>query len=290
MVCYVGVYDVEVQMCFFSFFEPQHLLLRGAALSSTSTPAFFPVPVFQKDQFHRMPSGVFPAKRRNVHLQRAVHVVCMALNFWHAGGRWMSDEQLKRKPNAEHLALYHRVASLIRSDGLAESFPLSKSGRKHPGLVARLAELSNLLTAHGGAHCSYEKGFAGLEVPKDEFSLPELVPFSDLKADRLLLYGSGHWDVSDWLDDSLVMAYREPRSLLADLPLGQHPVCRDSELELAKLAKLWDRSSLLRLHNRHRPLGSLVKIFNCYRNESSDRRIGDRRGQNSYECKVLGPS
>ena len=38
---------------------------------------------------------------------------------------------------------------------------MTKSGRKHSELVARLSELSILLTAHGGAHGSYEKGFAG---------------------------------------------------------------------------------------------------------------------------------
>lgn len=275
---------------FSAFLSRSIQLLRGAALSPSSTPAFFPVPLFQREQFHGMPRGLSSAKRRRFHLHRAVHVVCMALNYWNAGGRWIPDDELRRKPNAEHVMLYQRIASIIKSDGLAESFPLSKSGRKHPELLARLAELSTLLTAHGGAHSSYEKGFAGCDVPKAETSFSEVVPFSDLNASRLQLYGSGHWDVSDWLEDSLVMAYREPRSLLAGLELGPRPSCRDSEEEVARLAHLWDQSGLLYLHADHRPLGSLVKIFNCYKNESIDRQIGDRRGQNSYECRLIGPS
>eukprot|EP00435_Cladocopium_sp_Y103_P047077 s582_g13.t1 len=275
---------------FSAFLHESIRMLRGCP-QGPSTPAFFPVPGLNVGQFDRMPSTLSSSRRRQIHLQRAVHVVCMALNFWHAGGRWISGGELRRKPNSEHRFLYRRVASLIRSDGLAESFPMCKSGRKHPELIARLTELSNLLTMHGGgAHASYERGFSGMSVPVNNEVAPELTPFKDLDASRLKLYGSGHWDVTPWLADDLVMAYREPRSLLADLPLGSHPICRDSEEEVAKLARLWDQAGLLRLHRCHRPQGSLVKVFNCFKNVDFDRQIGDRRGQNSLECRVAGPS
>ena len=75
----------------------------------------------------------------------------MALNFCFFGGRWVTDDELKREPNAEHINLYARLASLIRLDGLVESFNLAKSGRKYYELLARLSELSNLLTVQGGA-------------------------------------------------------------------------------------------------------------------------------------------
>ena len=66
-----------------------------------------------------------------------------------------------------------RLAPLIRSDGLAESFPMAKSGRKHHELIARLSELSNLLTVQGGASFGYEKGFAGIDVsPRTAVLLP----------------------------------------------------------------------------------------------------------------------
>eukprot|EP00435_Cladocopium_sp_Y103_P060225 s990_g22.t1 len=205
--------------------------------------------------------------------------------------RWLSDDELKREPNPEHLTLYRRVSSLIRSDGRASSFSIAKSGRKHPELVAKLGELSGLITAFGMSGHGYSKSFAGVvEVPARDKAINEIIPYSDLQASRLRIYGTGQWDVTSHLADDLVMAYREPRSLLADLSLGPHPLCRDSAEEVARLAHLWDKAGLLRLHQNHRPLGSLVKIFNCYKNEEVDRQIGDRRGQNSLECRVTGPS
>jgi len=145
-----------------------------------------------------------------------------------------------------------------------------------------------LLTAHGGAHNSYEKGFAGVSFPVDNTRAPELVPFADLQADRLRVHGKGHLDVTSLLPDGLVMAYREARSLLANLELGSHPSIRDSGAEVVKLAKLWDQNGLLRLHTSHRPKGSLVKVFNCYKNAGQDRQIGDHRGQNSNELQGPG--
>eukprot|EP00435_Cladocopium_sp_Y103_P028739 s1351_g7.t1 len=274
----------------FAAFLSKTIQLTRSSNTETSTPTFFPVPVVCKDQFNRMPSHISAKARHALHLQKAVHTVCMALNFWHSGGVWPAERLLKRRPNAEHAALYRRVASLIKSDGLAESFSLTKSGRKHPELIARLSELSAILAADGGASASYERSYAGVSVPKDFSSIPELIPYADLDADRLKLYGSGHWDVTSLLPDELVMAYREPRSLLAGLNLGPHPICRDSAEQVAKLAHVWDKQGLLRLHDGDRPLGSLVKVFNCYKSLEHDRQIGDRRGQNSYECRVRGPS
>ena len=92
------------------------------------------------------------------------------------------------------------------------------------------------------------------------------------------------------LSDDLVMAYREPRSLLAGLGLGPHPTCRDDPNEVVRLAHVWDKEGLLRVSQLPRPYGSLVKVFNCKKSATVDRQIGDRRGQNSYECRVRGPS
>ena len=33
-----------------------------------------------------------------------------------------------------------------------------------------------------------------------------------------------------------------------------------------------------------------MKVFTCHKNAEVDREIGDRRGQNSLECRVQGPS
>ena len=134
---------------FSAFLNMTICLIRGSPLCTASTPAFFLVRVYSFGQFDRMPSTISSSRRKLTHLRRAVHTICMALNFWHSGPRWPSEDSLRRKPNAEHQALFHRVVSLIRSNGSAESIPLMKSGRAHPELIARLTELRTLLTAHG---------------------------------------------------------------------------------------------------------------------------------------------
>ena len=276
--------------CPFSAFLSNTIHLhRRCSFRGPSTPTFFPIPLMTSHQFDRMPAKISAKRRKLIHLHRAIHTICMALNFWFYDGRWVGDDDLRREPNAEHFALFGRLASLIRSDGWAESFELSKSGRKHPELIARLGELSSLLTAHGGGFCSYEKGYSGVDA-QNHSSVDELTPFKDLDAGRLRVFGRGHWDVTGLLSDDLVLAYREPRSLLANLDVGVHPKCRDAPSEIAELAKLWDNNHLLHLSDGQRPVGSLVKIFNCYKNPEVDRQIGDRRGQNSYECRVQGPS
>lgn len=63
---------------------------------------------------------------------------------------------------------------------------------KTPRIDCTFDRVEHLLTAHGVPSCSYEKGFSGIDVPVDHSSFPELMPFSDLKADRLLRQGSGH--------------------------------------------------------------------------------------------------
>ena len=147
-----------------------------------------------------------------------------------------------------------------------------------------------MLTAVGTTMTGYGKGFAGFDAKVSSEAVKDINPFTDLNADRLMLFGRGHWDVTSLLSDELVMPYREPRSLLAGLELGPHPAMRDSQQEVAKLARLWDRQGLLALHQDHRAIGSLVKVFNVKKNSTMDRQIGDRRGQNSYECRVRGPS
>ena len=275
---------------FASFLAFTISLRRRSSCRGPSTPAFFPVPVPIGEHFDRMPKGCSSSSRHAIHLKRTIHCVAMALNYWHFGGGSLSEQHLWREPNAEHRALYARIGALIKSDGLAENFMISKSGRKAPELIARLSELSTLLTARGIGNTTYEKSFAGVEIPKDKTQAPEVNPFTDLNADRLHLYGAGHWDVTSFLDDDLKMLYRDPDCLLADLPLGDRPAIRDSAEEVAKLARLWDVNGLLLLHDKPCLQGSLVKVFNSYKSVSQDRQIGDRRGRNSLECRVLGPS
>ena len=177
-----------------------------------------------------------------------------------------------------------------KSDGPATSFSLPKSGRKFPELIGRLGELSSFLTALGVSSNPYEKAYAGVEVPKDDTRLPELQPFHDLDPDRLQLYGTGSWQIKDFLSDDLIMPFLEPMSIRSGIDLGDRPCIRDSAETVGKLAKIWDAQGLLLLHDERVPHEGLTRIFNAYKGPWVDRQIGDRRGLNSLECKVPGPS
>ena len=111
-------------------------LSRSISLSqggrSTLAPTFFPVPVPYLGAFHGMPAGLSSSKRRLIHLKRAVHTICMGLNFWHSGGTFEEESLLQREPNRLHRCLFGRLVSLIRSDGLSCFLFYEEDGSKTP--------------------------------------------------------------------------------------------------------------------------------------------------------------
>ena len=254
-----------------------------------STPALFPIPLPAAD-FGRMPASSSSARRRRVNLARTVHLVCMALNFWHAGGVFADELSLQRSPNKQHFSLYERIKALIRSDGTSESFQVSQTGRKFPNLLARLSELSAWLTVHGTSTDPYSKSFPGYEVAPDNTASPELQPYADLDPSRLVLHGKAQWDVSNLLPDDMLMAFLEPRSILIPETSVDRPLIRDDAATISALAKKWDDNRLLVLHDRPVDPKSFVRIFNARKDEHQDRQIGDRRGANGQEAKIRGPS
>ena len=141
----------------------------------------------------------------------------------------------------------------------------------------------------------YDKAYVGYEVAADNTILPELEPYRDLDPSRLKLPGTGSWDATSFLPDALAMVYREPQSIKIDrIPEAwEYPRIRDDPKTVAALAKVWDVQGLLYLHQDRveaRQEFELVRIFNCYKSLEVDRQIGDRRGRNAVECRVLGPS
>ena len=56
------------------------------------------------------------------------------------------------------------------------------------------------------------------------------------------------------------------------------------------LIRLWDAKGLLRIVPGPLLPRALCRTFGAYKNESHDRLIGDRRGPNSLEGRLLGPS
>jgi len=153
-----------------------------------------------------------------------------------------------------------------------------------------------MLTSAGPKASPYEKGFEGREmtVPVRNDLAEELEPYRSLDASRLKIVGAGTWDPSEFLSDGLVMAYKNPDCLLfARDPPSEIPKISDPMPEVLALAKLWDSFGLLCVHDCNVPElypDEQVRVFNCYKDRSSDRQIGDRRGRNAYEKRLAGPS
>ena len=276
---------LKTRTSFSAFVVKSFKTLRSPVHPEASTLTLFPVSL-PEVWVGRMPEACW----HSIHLSRAVFVIVCALNFWYAGGRSIDVSTFRRVPNSLHRNLFQKVRNLIKSDGLATSFSLPKSGRKFPELIGRLGELSSFLTALGVSSNPYEKAYAGVEVPKDDTKMPELQPFHDLDPDRLQLYGTGSWQIKDFLSDDLLMPFMEPLSIRSGIDLGDRPCIRDSAETVGKLAKIWDSQGLLLLHDESVPKDGLTRIFNAYKGPLIDRQIGDRRGLNSRESKVPGPS
>ena len=259
--------------------------------SSTSASALFPIPCPPGVMFGRMPPGTAAKSRRRIHYGRVLHVLVAALNYWHFGGFCGDLSSMGRAPTSAHLRIYSRLRSFIRSDSGMPPVKIAKAGRRFPQLVARLGEISESVTKLGLSQDPYSRSFQGVPVHEQNDKIPELQPYRDLDADRIALFGKGHWDITAHLSDALVMAYREPSSILIDrIPEPwEYPTCRDPPEMLLKLAKLWDQNNLLVLHTDPssdlRPFEK-VRIFNNYKSREVDRQIGDRRGRNSIEYKV----
>lgn len=273
------------------FFATMHL--PRSPLTSTS-PAF-PLPVPHVGIFERMPPGLSAIRRRKWHFRRALHVVVMALNFWWSGSRTIPMELLGRTPSPSQKSIYRRIASLMLADGPSKDFSVLKSGRRFPQLLARLSELSGAVTKLGIGSGPYERIYPGHDVPLENSLYQELEPYKSLDASRLKVVGSGHWDATQFLSPNLCMAYRYPDCLLYDRTpaIWEFPNKMDPESEVLQLAKLWDARGLLFIHDvdlqKERKF-ELVRVFNCLKNSSCDRQIGDRRGRNAVEGKVAGPS
>ena len=259
--------------------------------SSTSASALFPIPCPPGVMFGRMPPESSARSRARIHYGRVLHVLVAALNYWHFGGFCGDLSALGRAPTSAHLRIYSRLRSFIRSDCGMPPVKIAKAGRRFPQLVARLGEISESVTKLGLSGDPYSKAFQGVSVEEQNEQVPELQPYRELDADRIALHGKGHWDITPHLSDALVMAYREPSSILIDRTPDpwEYPVCRDSQEMLLRLAKLWDQNNLLVLHTD--PASDLrpfekVRVFNNYKSQQVDRQIGDRRGRNSIEYKV----
>jgi hypothetical protein len=107
--------------------------------------------------------------------------------------------------------------------------------------------------------------------------------------------GTGHWDISNFLSDGLVMAYKEREILkICRTPSPwEYLRLRDSRETILEFARRWDSKGLLLLHRdelQKREDFEKVRVFNAYKSSTTDRQIGDRRGRNAVEMVTRGPS
>lgn len=107
------------------------------------------------------------------------------------------------------------------------------------------------------------------------------------------LTGQGEWPLGDFLHDELWLPYHEPRILHHGLSIDDAAVPDfklEDPAENLKLAKLWSTKGLLALFDSPPPGNLFSRVFNNYKNEVSDRQIGDRRLANAAEFSIAGPS
>ena len=138
----------------------------------------------------------------------------------------------------------------------------------------------------------------GLSSKAPASSGDPLKPYTSLCADRLKITGSANWNPLPFLasDPDLQFAFLEPDVLLygGEPPAEDVPdLTREKPSEVAKLALKWAGQGLLYLKDDFSDQQSpsdCVRVFNCYKNLSSDRQIGDRRSRNFRERGLRGPS
>ncbi|CAE7435814.1 unnamed protein product [Symbiodinium microadriaticum] len=177
--------------------------------------------------------------------------------------------------------------------GPADCAPLC-FGRRGVHLVARLAELTDHLANLGLGHSVYLGEPLQGQVHHYAGGPEALRPYRDTDPSRILITGRGAWDLDKHLEwePELHLPFLEP-AILRGIPANDLP-CPAASLEkkstTLQLMKLWSTKGLLRVFGGPASDRELVRTFGSYKNEEADRLIGDRRGPNSLEGRVLGPS
>ena len=288
----------------FAAFLARSFHIKRCGSSPTST--VFPVPAPHLGLFDAQATSRLSARKwTRLCLQRALHVVVMALNYIHSGNAFVPISALGRRPNANHLAIYGRIRSLLTACSRPGSHPLPP-GRSGFEFIARLTELEHFASSHE-AFCTDLYAGVSEEAPrplqvcgriekehafqtKEKFS--PVNPYRSLQADRLKLSGTGQWDMAEYLTDILWLPFLEPevlahgRSQCLDGP----DFSRENYEQNLALARIWDARGLLAIFHKPHHSGLACRVLNAHKNSTTDRQIGDRRWFNSRERHVQGPS
>ena len=272
-----------------------HFLVSTLALcrddSLSPSTALFPLPLLRPKVFDQRPCRGASAHLR-LSVQRCVHLVAMALNYVHAGCKPVSLLSLQRPLSPFQVQAYDRIGVLVRACE-ARSVP-SCAGRRGLHTAARLSEVIQFLGRSGLVTGSYSDlafppegdGF----VPHVKKGPEALNPYGDIKADAVALHGKGEWNLAAHLGPELLLPYLEPEVMQFEGTGGPCASFEKEDPEILGLCKLWDASGLLGITAGPLPERKLTRIFGAFKAPGKQRQIGDRRGQNSLEGRLLGPS
>ena len=279
----------------FSFFVRRCLhCCKGVRLAPND--ALFPLPLPHGDCWAAGLEHLGADRRARLAVRKCLFLVVAGLNFMHYVEPLSALQDIRRLPSACHLSVYRRLTALMRACGPDEVFSIFSCGRKSFQLDARLRGLLLSLQSLGLSNASrYDQSGSGAEV-EVLVDREELRPYRPLDASRIKLTGEGAWDCRPYLSDLLYLPFVEPRvNQFAITPPDDvlPDLTSTKKEEVIKLAKVWDAKNLLRIFPRqcgpeHR--WGLCKVFNNFKNQSSDRQIGDRRGLNYVEGVLGGPS
>ena len=228
--------------------------------------------------------------------KRLLNIIVAALNYQYLG-RAATLEEIGRCPNTWQRSCFGRLRTLIAACGTdPEPFSLAP-GRSGPELGAALFQLEQFAelpeVAAGGYKELFYQRFFDDPLLFPEESYPQLRPYRSLDSSRLKLTGSGRWNMQKHIDGELWLPFVEPRFLLHDQmpdPDDIPAFSKESYEENLKLIRLWDSKGLLELFEEPIEEGFYSKVFNAFKNETTDRQIGDRRYGNQRERHILGPS
>ena len=145
----------------FSRFLAGSFSLRPGTVTCQPT-VLYPLPIPKAGLFDagKDPEAMLrsPSSRRELLLDRVLHIVVMGLNFLHSNFRHVPHHVLQRLPSSCQLQVFDRIRVMLRacarSCGPPDCAPLC-FGRRGVHLVARLSELSEHLANLGLGHSAY---------------------------------------------------------------------------------------------------------------------------------------
>ena len=136
------------------------------------------------------------------------------------------------------------------------------------------------------------KDVLGTTVPHADEGPETLRPYREVDPRRLKISGDGCWPLADYLGPELSLPCREPK-ILRGIPPNLLPfpgAVNEDKARTTELLKLWDSRGLLYLSFERKEPRDLTRVFAAVKDHLFDRQIGDRRGGNSLEGRLLGPS